>query len=439
VRKALRTVLAGPIALGLLAAGAIVVGGRPQLGAAPVPAGAVLLGPAGGGDLGSTIRGLQARIREGGGDARAYASLGLAYLQMGRYTADASYYPKAEAVLDRSLALDRASNFDALIGMGALSLARHDFVGALEWGRRAREANPAGAQARGVIGDALLELGRYGAARRAYQAMIDLRPNMASYARVSAFRELVGDVRGADRALTVAFDLAAGPPDASWAGFRLGELRLGVGRVREAARSYRTAGELAPDAVLPLVGLARIAAVHGNLERATGILSEVVRRYPAPEFVILLGDLYRAAGRRDLGRDQYALVRAIAGLYRAGGVNTDLEMALFDADHRIRPKRALAHARAQYRLRPSVQAADVLAWTLYVNGRYGAAERYSDEALRLHTPNALFRFHAGMTALRLGRRAEARGQLSAALALNPSFSWLWAEKARRVLDRLGSR
>ena len=41
---------------------------------------------------------------------RVTASLGLAYVQEARITADPSYYPKAEGVLRRSIALDRKDN-----------------------------------------------------------------------------------------------------------------------------------------------------------------------------------------------------------------------------------------------------------------------------------------------------------------------------------------
>ncbi len=40
---------------------------------------------------------------------------------------------------------------------------------------------------------------RYEQAGRALQQMIDLQPNLASYARVSYFRELHGDLAGATR------------------------------------------------------------------------------------------------------------------------------------------------------------------------------------------------------------------------------------------------
>jgi tetratricopeptide (TPR) repeat protein len=395
---------------------------------------ASLLTPGTAGDLEAIIAGLQNRIRQRSGDWRGLASLGLAYLQKGRLTADPSYYPKAHALLKRSLELE-AANFEAALGMGILALGRHDFEVALRWGRTARALNTASAQALGVIGDALLELGRHPASARAFQAMVDLRPDTASYARVSYYRELNGDVSGAIEAMRMARDLAGTPGDASWAGYQLGELFFGAGLLPEAARTYRTAAAIDPVAALPEVGMARVAAARGRVDRAIRRLEEVVARYPAPEFVILLGDLHRAAGHPADAAERYALVEVTNRLNGAAGVDTDLEMALFDADHG-HPTRAVHRASAAYRARPSVQAADALAWALHSAGRYQSADRYARQALRLGTRSAAFHFHAGMIARPLGDEGRAARHLRRALEINPWFSFVQAETARRTLREM---
>lgn len=393
---------------------------------------------AGDGQLDQTIVSLQERLRADP-EWKSFASLGLAYLTKGRLTADPTYYPKAEAVLRRSLRLHRRGNFQASLGMAVLSAGRHDFSAALRWGRRAQMINPYNADVRGIVGDALVELGRYGAAGRDLQKMIDLRPELASYARVSYYRELHGDVAGAIDAMSTARDLAGFGQDAAWASYQLGELFFNSGRVRRAATEYRRAAYLAPGYPLPQAGLAKVAAARGDLERAGAMLSSVVRRYPSPEYVILLGDVYGAAGEHRKARQQYALVRAMQKLYEANGVDTDLEVALFDADHGIQPGRALARAWDEWRRRHSIHVADALAWNLYGRGRYGTAMRFSHRALRLGSRNALFRFHVGMIAARLGRRSAARRDLAAALRINPNFSFLHRGEARRVLRKLRGR
>src|SRR5437879_8571234 len=57
------------------------------------------------GSLSQEIASLQTELRASAGDWRSFANLGLAYVAQGRITADPSYYPKAQGVLERSLRL----------------------------------------------------------------------------------------------------------------------------------------------------------------------------------------------------------------------------------------------------------------------------------------------------------------------------------------------
>ena len=140
--------------------------GGARAGAGPADIADTLLAPAIGGSLDQTIENLQSRLRVLPTDWQAFASLGLAYVQQARVTADPSYYPKAQGVLRRSLGLERDDNFAAMVGMAALAAARHDFAGALRWGEQAKAINPYNGNVYGVIGDAQVELGRYGTRSR---------------------------------------------------------------------------------------------------------------------------------------------------------------------------------------------------------------------------------------------------------------------------------
>jgi len=434
-----RVLSATSIALVLLVAGALgPLRSDPSSGSergAPAGAGSLLAPAAAAGDLDDTIGALQQRLRAEPDDARSLSTLGLAYIQKARISTDPSFYPKALEVLSRSLDVQPEENFEAMVGRGALDLARHDFDGALEWVRRAKDINPANAQVRGILGDAYLELGRYGAGDRAFQDMIDLRPDLSSYARVSYARELRGDTRGAIEAMQLARSAAGGSSDESWAAYQLGELFFNAGDYGRARGFYRDAKRLDPVSVLPAVGLAKVEGATGEVDRAIRILKRVTRRQPVGEYLVLLGDLLGSAGRRAEARAQYELATAIARLYRSNGVNVDLEQALFDADHG-RPREALDVARAEYERRRSVHVADALAWALYANGDYHSAGRFSREALRLGTRNSLFHYHAGMIAMELGRRADAIEHLSTALEINPHFSFNHAPTAQRTLENL---
>lgn len=382
---------------------------------------------------------LQTRLSTNPNDWPAYTQLGLIYLQKARETADPTYYQKAEQALNIILARE-PGDYAALGALGELALARHDFTQALELGERARSLNPRRAYAYGVIADAQIELGRYEEAVATVQQMVDLRPDLSSYSRIAYLRELHGDLEGAIEAMQWA--LSAGGPtleNTLWTQVQLGHLYFNTGRLDQAEAEYRRALERDPNYVHALAGLARNAAARGDLAQAIQLYTRVTERMPLAEYVIALGEVYTLAGQPQKAQQQDDLVRAIDRLYQANGVNTDLEMALFLAE-RGRPDgditEAVTRARQAYLERPTVFAAEVLAWALHRAGDDLAAAPYAQESLKLGSQDALRLFRAGLIDYRLGRLAEARQKLEAALALNPHFSLRYAEVARQTLAQI---
>jgi tetratricopeptide (TPR) repeat protein len=389
-----------------------------------------------GGALQDIILNLQSRLRTVSDDWQAQADLGLAYVQQARITADPSYYPKAEEVLVRSLDLHPEGNFEAMTGMAALAAARHDFSTALSWGRRAAALNQGNADVQAVIGDALVELGRYEEAFEAFQVAVDLRPDLTTYSRASYAWELRGNLEAATEVMQLAHSAAGTPADAAWTSHHLAELAWTEGDLDRAEALYRRARAMDDSFQPARAGLAKVAAARGRTEEAVRLFEEVVARYPVPEYVIGLGDLLASVGRDDEARHLYALVDVEATLLRANGVNVDLEIALFDADHG-RPVEALAAAEADWRRRHSVHVADAMAWALHANGRDEEALEYANRSLRLGTRDPLFLFHRGVIEHALGHEEAARRDLAAALNLNPHFSLRWSEEATSLLDSLG--
>lgn len=373
---------------------------------------------------------LQARLATSPRDWSAWASLGTFYVQTARRTGDPSFYPKAQGALEMSLEL-HPGNAGGLIGMSSLAAARHDFSSALRWASQAVAAAPHNASAYGVEGDALIELGRYPEAFATFQRMIDIRPDLSSYARASYARELQGDVAGAIADMNLALQAASSPADAAWAEFQLGELWFNSGRIDKAQNSYERAAAHDATYVPAREGLAKVAAARGQFGRAIGLFTWVVDRMPLPQYVIELADVYTAEGLSRDAAHQTALLGVEEKLARANGVNLDLEQAVYDADHG-RAKEALTAARAEWNRRHSVLVADALAWALFASGRYAEAKTYSVCALALGTHNALMWFHRGMIERALGHRTEARDALARALGINPHFSLRWAPVAESL-------
>jgi len=285
----------------------------------------------------------------------------------------------------------------------------------------------------GMIADAQTELGMYDEAVATLQTMIDMRPDLSSFSRISYARELHGDMDGAVEMMQAAVQ-AGGPAteNSAWVRVQLGNLFFNKGDLAAAERQYNGTLEILPDYVYAQAGLAHVRAAQGKNDEAISLYQQAIARMPLPEFVIGLGELYQASGKPADAAKQYDLVRAMQQLFKSNGVDTDLELALSDADHGADAGATVALARAAYARRPSIKAADTLAWALFKAGNLPEARRYADEALRLKTQDASMLFHAGMIAQAQGDTAAARERLDAALALNPHFSPLFAPQARQA-------
>jgi tetratricopeptide (TPR) repeat protein len=414
-----------------IAAAVLLLGGGFRTGgtaASPRPVTSDALTGGFGDDTAGLVRQLQVALRSEPQNVHELGLLGLAYQQRARETGDPSWYAKADGVLRHAVRL-APRDLVATSGLGSLELSRHRFGDALTLGRRARALSPTTARNYGVIGDALVELGRYREAFAAFDTMAQLKPGLAAYARVAYARELLGDVAGARRALRLALTAAVGEREAlAWTNVQLSKLDLGHGRPRAAEREAGAALRIFPGYVYGLDALAQVQAARGHLRAAARLERTAAETIPLPQFVSLLGDLEAARGNHAAAEREYRLIGAIERLLRANGVRTDLETALFDADH---TRASTALARRAHAMRPSIDGDDVLAWTLERHGRCAEALRWSKHALRLGTQDALKFFHRGMIIRCLGHDSTARSWFRRAVALNPQFSVLWAPTARR--------
>jgi tetratricopeptide (TPR) repeat protein len=347
------------------------------------------------------------------------------YVQKARETGDPSYYARAESVLQQASTI-AADDEQVLAGRSALALARHDFAEALAIAERLPR-DSAGTQ--GLLGDALVELGRYDEAFAAFDRMAAIKPDSAALARIAYARELTGDRPGAVEAMSEAAEYAGSRGEnAAWLRVQLGHLHFGGGDLDGAGRVYAEAEAALPGYVHALAGLGRVAAARGEYDDAIDRYRQVTELFPLPEYVIALGDVYAAAGQSDEAERQYALVEAIATLFEENGVNTDLDLALFFADHGDNSPERVRRAREAYARQPSVHAADVLSWVLYKAGYIDEAREYSRLALRFGTQDALMIHHAGIIARAAGELTAARSHLSRALEINPYFSLLYSSK-----------
>ncbi|HYZ47025.1 MAG TPA: tetratricopeptide repeat protein [Actinomycetota bacterium] len=366
------------------------------------------------------------------------AALAFGYLQRARSEAAPAFYTAAEKALASSFEAQARNNLGATLGTAILAGSRHDFKGQLRWGRRALEINPYNSEALGIVGDAYLELGSTSEALDAYQKMIDLRPDLSSFGRISHAAQLSGNTKVALAAMRRALGFAGTSNDLrAWAHWQLGELYIGAHRLDRAEQHLATALELAPHLGAARESTAHVAAARGRIKKAISIMSSLVEDFPLPGNYSFLGELYLLDAQK--GAAQAAFDRADRRLdaYAEHGVRPDVDFITFWADRRIHLRRALRTARLLYSQRKSAAVSDSLAWALYAKGRFSEAQRHAREALRRSVGDAGYHYHAGMIARSLGQDAAARALLREALALDPSWSIWESHRARTILARSG--
>ena len=349
MKRVVKPFLAGVIAVTLLTVGALLPKTTaPPEASAVVPQANLLSAN----ELvsGGTLTALEQRVAANPDDGAMRAALGLAYVREATTMGHPEFLTKAETELEIALRGDDRAGSSGLIGMAALANARHEFRASAEWARKAIELDPYASAPQGLLGDALFQLGEYDASDRAYERMVALRPDAASYVRIGYARSFRGDVAGAKQAMRLALQ-AAGPigEEAAFIRHQLGDIYLGEQDWDEARRQNRIGIELAPGFVPPTVGVAEAAFGKGNIERSIAILEDAVDVLPTLEYERKLGDLYAAAGRHAAAEKQWAVVAQKLARFRANGMQPDVDLVVFYADHGLRLDAALASSGGLFR------------------------------------------------------------------------------------------
>ena len=382
------------------------------------------------------IRSLEKRVGANPRDTDAHLQLANAYLQKAREYGDPSLYAAAENLLVAAERLE-PDNPEVYATQSILASARHEFASGLALGEKALAIDSERARHWGVVADAQLELGMYDEAITSLQQMVDRRPDFASYSRISYARELYGDVEGAIEAMEWAIEAgSSSQADLAWAHAQVGNLYLNLNNPTAAEQSYAAALQRVNGYHGALAGQAKLAVARGDLPEAAKLYGQAAAKVPLTEYSIALGEVYAAMGDNEAANRQFELVRAIDKLSQDSGVNTDLELALFEADHGGDSAAAVARARAAYERRPNVHSADVLAWALFRDGRADEAKQYAQESLSLGTRDPLKLFHTALILRATGDTQQAFAHLEEALRLNPHFSVRYRDEAVRTLDEL---
>lgn len=399
------------------------------------------------------IKTQQSRVKRYPEDYAAYAGLGAAYLQKGRETGDTADFELAKSALEKSLDLlsnDPAAAF-AMTQMAVACMAEHRFDDALAWAQKALALGAGDPTPWAIAGDALADMGDYTGAAEAYSKLesvygSDDEKLAFSYqrnSRMSFLRFVAGDTRGAielmQRAVRTAIETHMPVENIAWSQYQLGEELFQTGDILAAEQAYRSALGEYPGYYRGLAGLAMVRASQGRYGDAVDLYKKAIAAVPYPEYAAALGDLYQKLRQPAEAQKQYELVEFIGYLSQINQQIHNRDLALFYADHDLKLNESLELARKELQVRHDIYSWDVLAWSLYKNGKLQEAADAICHALVQGTRDAQLFFHAGMIYEKAGDSAKARGYLRRALETNPHFHLVHSQVAAETLARLAQK
>jgi tetratricopeptide (TPR) repeat protein len=330
-------------------------------------------------DLERTAAAMAARLHDDPADRDASVALADVLVRQSRVTGNAALAVRAEEVARAALRLSPGDESVQRV-LGAVLLSRHKFAEAAAEAERLAVRRPNDAALQGIIGDGRVELGDYDEGFAAFDRMIAIRPDAASYARVSYARELQGDLHGALELMRMAAE-ATSPRDIeaqAWAHSRLGELELGLGRADDAARQFRRAGVLFPDYPAVAIGLAKVALTRGNAEEAAAIARRQFEHAPSADLAEVIGDAATRLGRTAEAERFYGIAES---MWRYDTPEPAM-LARFMADRGRAPEEAVRIAESAVAVRHDIFTEDALAWALFKAGRITEARAASARARR---------------------------------------------------------
>jgi tetratricopeptide (TPR) repeat protein len=406
-------------------ASAVVVAAPEENSNPPDPCELILAPHAGTGRLDAEIMRLQAKLRNETNTIPYLEKLGWLFVAKARESFDPGYYKLAEQCA-LCLESQQPGAAEALLLRGHVLQSLHRFKEA-EVLARELVARRGLSFDYGLLGDVLMEQGNLSEAREAYQKMVDQKPDMQAYARVSHLRWLKGDLAGAAEVMKLAIAAASpnAPESAAWVNTRLALLEFQRGSTDESRQRIDAALGYQRDYAPALLLRGRVLLAEGNTSEAIDALQRAAQLNPLPEYQWVLSDALRAAGRAE---EADAVERQ---LRQDGAAADPRTFALYLASRGDSTATALDLARAELATRGDVFTHDALAWALAANGEVEAASREMDLALAEGTRDARLYFHAAIIAGKAGRTEAAAVWFSKAAPLMPL---LLPSERERLLD-----
>jgi tetratricopeptide (TPR) repeat protein len=351
----------------------------------------------------------QALVLKNSSSANALERLGWTFVKKARLSFDAGFYKLAEQC---AVCMEARGSK----GPDALLLRAH----ALQSLHHFSEAEVAARELvtlrerpfdYGVLGDILIDQGKVREGAAAYQKMVDLRPDLQSYARAAHVRWLTGDLDGAIDLMKLATSASSpnDPDSAAWAYTRWALYQLQRGATKRALESCETALALQSEYAPAMLARGRVLLALNRSADAVVELQQAAKLNPLPEYQWILADALVVAGDPD----------------RAARIESQIDqgsedprtVSLYLATRHRDVERAVQLAQQELTNRGDVFTHDALAWALAAAGRIAEAQQHATRALSEHTTDPRLYFHAGVIAALNNDNRQARRLLDQAAAM----------------------
>ena len=345
------------------------------------------------------------------GSTSGLERLGWMFVKKARLTFDASYYILAEQCA-QCMKANGAKGPDALLLNAHALQSLHRFHEAEATARELVSTRERPFDY-GVLGDVLVDQGKVREGAAAYQKMIDLRPDLQSYARAAHVRWLTGDLNGAIELMRLA--VSGGSPNdaeaAAWAYTRLSLYQLQQGATKQALESCSAGLALQPDYAPALLARGRIFLALHRPTDAVVELEHAAKLNPLPEYQWALADALALTGDSDRAK------QIESQIIEHGAKEDPRAMSLFLATRGGNVEQAVRLAQQELNNRRDIFTHDALAWALAAAGRTTEAQTHATQALSEGTIDARLFLHAGIIAALNNDITQAKRRLQQASAI----------------------
>lgn len=367
--------------------------------------------------------------------ASHWVSIGNGWVRKARGSTDPGFYFNAKSCAQLALHLQpKLAAAEHLLAAALLSDHKFAEVKALAQAivQRDEDDQPAW----GLLSDARLELGDMDGAMDAAQRMVDIKPNLPSYARAAHLMWLQGDSSAAKRTYQKAIAAGAEQQDKeprAWVVCEAARVFYLEGDYAGADAGYKTALSWQAGYPPALVGRGRVAMAQGKWKTAADYFRRAYEQTPLIRtaglwFTALVTSEQKAAvegetnatlAAAENGAPPFQARTLLQRMLKDGPRQDPHALAAFLVRHGLRRAQALALAQDNYRSRPGQESLDIYAWALYRTGQTQQAVSLLQQSTAQRTPHPEFIFHRGAIALAGGDKQEGAALLRRAQDLSP--------------------